>query len=78
MNAAEVFTRLCEAIWSGDDWHRPAARYLEVRSDTVDDWSTGRRTFNPSVLDELEKIARLRGLAISGALGILHQYRETQ
>lgn len=76
MNAAEVFTRLCEAIWQCEEWHAEAAQYLGVRVDTVDDWSRGRRAFRPGILDELKKRADHAALKISGALGILEQYRE--
>lgn len=78
MNAAEVFTALCEAIWPGGraHWRIEAMDYLGVRLSTIEDWSSGRRTFNPSVLDELEKRAKHARLTIDGALSTLELYRE--
>ena len=76
MNAAKVFTAMCEAVWPGDAWPREAATFLCVRPSTIVDWSSGRRTFNPSVLDELEKRAKHARLTIDGALSTLELYRE--
>lgn len=78
MNAAEVFAAMCRAIWPDDavDFYE-AAQYLGVRHSTTRQWASGRRAFDPHVLQELEKLAKIRATALAGALGILEQYRET-
>jgi hypothetical protein len=58
MSEAEIFTTVCQAIWfDRDDWQLCAARFFKVRASTIVDWSTGRRSFGPRIMEELAGLA---------------------
>lgn len=55
-DTAETFDKACRAIF-GFPYENDAARFLEVRNDTVRHWSTGRRAIPPYVWPRLFDLA---------------------